>query len=190
MPRARTSEEFRRQFLKKFRKARLNTTPGDAMLLRILIEGGGARRGIEVGVANGHGAIHMGLGFERTGGRLYSIEVDPASVRTARRNLKQVGLENTVTVIEGDACEVLPALKGKFDFLFLDCWKRDYLKCLKLIEPKLKRRAIVAADNVIVYAGEMKDFLKYIHNSPLYDTVTIRASMEKGDGMTVSCKLR
>jgi len=43
---------------------------------------------------------------------------------------------------------------------------------------------------VIVHASEMRDFLRYIRTSPDYETVLVRASMEKGDGMTVSLKLR
>jgi predicted O-methyltransferase YrrM len=68
--------------------------------------------------------------------------------------------------------------------------KSDYLKYLKLIEPRLKRGAVVVADNVIKSERAMKDFLAYIQSSPNYDTVTIQASAEKGDGMTVSYKIR
>jgi DNA-binding response OmpR family regulator len=46
------------------------------------------------------------------------------------------------------------------------------------------------ADNVIVCARDMPDFLRYIKTSPDYDTVILRASMEKGDGMSVSYKIR
>ncbi len=159
-------------------------------MLRILIEASGARRGIEIGVERGFGSIHMGMGFERTGGRLYSIETDAASVLEARRNILRVGLERTVSVIEGAALEVLPALKGRFDFVFIDAVKADYLKYLKAVEGKLKPAAIVVADNVIVRADAMTNFLDYIQKSPKYDTVIIRASMEKNDGMSVSCKLR
>jgi predicted O-methyltransferase YrrM len=68
-----TSDEFRNQFVKNFKRLGLNTTVGDAMMLRILVEGTRARRGIEVGSATGFGAINMGIGFERTGGHLYTL---------------------------------------------------------------------------------------------------------------------
>jgi len=187
---AKTSEEFRKAFIEKFQRTSLNTTPGDAMMLRILVESRGARRGIEVGAASGFGAINMGIGFERTGGHLYSVEIDPRRVAETRENLAKVGLEKTVTVVEGDALKMLPTLDGEFDFLFLDAVKSDYLKYLKLVEPKLKRGAVVVADNVIKSERAMTDFLNYIQSSPDYDTVTIRASMEKGDGMTISYKIR
>jgi predicted O-methyltransferase YrrM len=184
------SVEFRNEFIRNFRRTGLNTTPGDAMMLRILVESSGAKRGIEVGSASGFGAINMGIAFERTSGHLYTLEIDPQSAKVCRDNLQKVGLENTVTCIEGDALKTLPTLEGEFDFIFIDALKQDYLKYLKLIEPKLKPGAVVVGDNVIRSARAMRDFLDYIQNSPDYDTVIIRASMEKNDGMSISYKIR
>lgn len=185
-----TSDEFRKAFLEKFQRTSLNTTPGDAMMLRILVESRNAKRGIEVGAASGFGAINMGIGFERTGGHLFSLEIDPQRARETRENLAKVGLEKTVTVVEGDALKNLPALDGRFDFIFIDAAKQQYFQYLKAVEPKLKPGAVVVADNVILSARAMKDFLDYIQTSPNYETVIIRASMEKGDGMSISYKLR
>lgn len=188
--RNKSSNEFRERFVKNFQRSRLNTTIGDAMMLRILVESSRAKRGVEVGSANGFGAINMGIAFERTGGHLYTLEIDPQMVKECRENLRKVGLENIVTCIEGDALKTLATLEGEFDFVFIDAVKRDYLKYFKLIEPKLKQGAVIVADNVIRSAGAMKDFLDYIQESPNYDTVIIRASMEKNDGMSVSYKIK
>ena len=185
-----TSREFREQFIKDFNRTGMDTTIGDAMMLRILVESARCKRGVEVGSHKGFGAINMGIGFERTGGHLYTLEIDPRRVRDCRGNLKKVGLEKTVTCVEGDALKTLTTLKGEFDFVFIDAVKRDYLKYLKLIEPKLKPGAVIVADNVIRSAGAMKDFLDYIQESPNYDTVIIRASMEKRDGLSVSYKIK
>ena len=185
-----TSDEFRNQFVKNFHRTGLNTTEGDAMMLRILVESGRFKRGIEVGSATGFGAVNMGIAFERTGGHLYTLDIDPRMVKACRDNLKKVGLENTVTCIEGDALKTLPTLEGEYDFVFIDALKSDYIKYLKLIEHKLKPGAVVVADNVIRSARAMKDFLDYIQNSPNYDTVIIRASMEKNDGMSISYKIK
>ena len=184
------SDEFRNEFVNNFRRTGLNTTVGDAMMLRILVESSGAKRGIEVGSASGFGAVNMGIGFERTGGHLYTLEIDPRSAKVCRDNLQKVGLENTVTCIEGDALKTLTTLEGEFDFIFIDAVKKDYMKYLKLVEAKLKPGAVVVGDNVIRSARAMKDFLDYIQNSPDYDTVIIRASMEKKDGMSISYKIR
>ncbi len=186
----RSKREFREQFIKDFQRTGLNTTVGDAMMLRILVESSEAKRGVEVGSASGFGAINMGIAFERTGGHLYTLEINPESVKECRENLKKVGLEDTVTCIEGDALKTLPTLKGQFDFVFIDALKSDYLKYLKIIEPKLVPGSVIVGDNVIRSARAMQDFLDYIQNNPDYDTVIIRASMEKNDGMSISYKIR
>jgi predicted O-methyltransferase YrrM len=184
------SPEFRKQFLESFHRTSLNTTPGDAMMLRILVEGSRAKRGVEVGTASGFGALNMGIAFERTGGHLWTFDINPKAVQETQENLKKVGLENVVTCVEGDALQTLLKVEGPIDFVFIDALKRDYFKYLKILEPKLKVGAIVVADNVIVSAREMKDYLDYVQNSPSYDTVIIRASLEKKDGMSVSYKIK
>ncbi|MBI4873565.1 MAG: class I SAM-dependent methyltransferase [Acidobacteria bacterium] len=185
-----SSPEFRKTFLEQFKRTGLSTTPEDAMMLRILVESMKAKRGIEVGVAAGFGAINMGIGFERNGGHLFSLEIDPKRAEDSRQNVAKVGLEKTVTVMLGDAVQVIPTLKGEFDFIFIDANKPDYLKYLKAVEPKLKVGAAVVADNVVKSAKAMADYLEYVKTSPNYDTVIIRASDEKGDGMSISYKIR
>ncbi len=184
------SDQFRKEFLEKFQRNSLSTAPGDAMLLRILVESSRAKRGIELGAAAGFGAINMGIAFERNGGQLTSMEIDPRRAQETRANIEKVGLEKTCTVAEGDALKLLPQVTGDVDFLFIDANKPDYLKYLKAIEPKLKKGALVVADNVIVSARAMADYLDYVQTSPNYDTVIIRSSMEKNDGMAVSYKVR
>jgi predicted O-methyltransferase YrrM len=184
------SKKVRDQFIESFHRTGLNTTPSDAMMLRILVECSRAKRGVEVGSFNGFGAVNMGIGFERTGGHLYTLEIDPQRVKECRDNLKKVGLEDTVTCIEGDALKTLPTLEGQFDFMFIDALKSDYMKYFKILEPKLVPGSVIVADNVIQSARAMKDFLDYIQNSPDYNTVIIRASMEKNDGMSISYKIR
>jgi predicted O-methyltransferase YrrM len=185
-----SSMEYRKNFIDTFTRTGLNTTPGDAMMLRILVESRGAKRGIEVGAASGFGAINMGIAFERTGGHLYSLEIDPKAVVETRGNLEKVGLEKTVTVMEGDALQTLGKLTGQFDFIFIDAAKSQYLGYLKAIEPKLAKGALVVADNVIKSERAMKDFLEYIQGNAGYETVIIRSSLEKGDGMLIAYKVR
>jgi predicted O-methyltransferase YrrM len=187
---ARALDASRKEFLKDFVRRGLDTAPEDAAFLRILVEGAKAKRGIEVGSYKGFGAMHMGMALERNGGHLFTHEIDPKIADECRENLKKVGLEKTVTVVTGDALKTLPQLEGEFDFVFIDARKEDYLKYLKLVEPKLKPGAIIVADNTIKSARAMQDYLDYVFKSPDYDSVTVRVSSEKGDGMTVTCKVR
>jgi caffeoyl-CoA O-methyltransferase len=185
-----TSAQFRKAYLEKFPWTGMNTTVGDAMTLRILVESAGAKSGVEVGSNSGFGAINMGIGFERTGGRLTSLEIDPLMVQTARQHLAAVGLEKTVNIVQGDALQTIPKLEGQYDFVFIDALKGDYLKYFKLLQPKLTPHAILVADNVIESARQMADFLDYMQASPDWDSSIIRASMQKNDGMLVAYRIR
>jgi predicted O-methyltransferase YrrM len=182
--------EARRAFVEGFQRIGLNSTPGDAAMLRILVESSGAKRGVEVGTATGYGSILMGLGFERSGGELISVDIDPKMVKTARENIEKMGLEKVVTVVEGDALKVLPGLEGKFDFVYLDAVKSDYLKYFKALEPKLEPGAVIVADNVIRSAKSMGDFFEAIADDPNYLSTTIRSSEVKRDGAMVIYKLK
>ncbi len=181
---------FRAEFVENFNRTALNTTPGDARMLRILVESSRAKRGIEVGTATGYGAIVMGLGFERTGGHLTTIDISPTMVVAARENLKRVKLDKTVTAVEGDALEVLPKLEGRYDFLFLDAAKSDYLKYFRAIEKRLVPGCVIVADNCIKSRAAMQDFLDLMEEDPNYQMVIIRASDEKNDGMAVIYKMK
>ncbi|RJP32410.1 MAG: methyltransferase domain-containing protein [Candidatus Omnitrophota bacterium] len=183
-------QKFREEFIKNFHRTGLNTTIGDAAFLRIMVECTNAQRGLEVGSFNGFGAINMGMGFERNGGHLFTLELDPETADKCRENIKKVGLEKTVTCITGDALQTIPKLKGKFDFVFLDAAKQDYFNYFKACLPMLKVGSVIIADNVVQSARAMKDFLDFMENDPDYDMVIIRASEEKGDGMAVIYKLK
>lgn len=180
----------RKAFVESFERIGLNSAPGDAAMLRILVESTRAKRGIEVGTATGYGAILMGIGFERTGGELITVDIDPKMVATARENLKKVGLDDIVTVIEGDALKVLPELEGQFDFVYIDAVKSDYLKYFQALEPKLSPGAVIVADNVIRSAKAMPDFFEAIAKSPHYISNTIRSDESKRDGMMVIYKVK
>lgn len=183
-------DQARDEFIANFKRTGLNTTPGDAMMLRILVASRGAKRGVEIGAATGFGAINMGIAFERNGGHLYTLEIDPKMAKATRENLKKVDLDQVVTCIEGDALKTIPTLEGEFDFVFIDALKSDYMAYFKLLEHKLKPGAVVVADNCIKSKRAMQDYLTYVHESPDYETVVIRASDEKGDGMAISYKVR
>jgi predicted O-methyltransferase YrrM len=183
-------QPMRDEYIRNFQRIGLNTTSGDAAFLRIVIESSRAKRGLEIGTATGYGAIFMGLGFERNGGHLTTIDIDPKMVKAARHSVEKMQLQRSVTVVEGDALKVIPKLEGHFDFVFIDAVKRDYRKYFEAVEPKLKPGAVIVADNVIKSADEMRTFLDVITHSPDYHTVIIRASEEKGDGMSISYKLR
>jgi predicted O-methyltransferase YrrM len=181
-------DAFREDLLRNFDRIGLNSPYEDALFLRILIQSMEAWQGLEIGSANGYGAIHMGIGFERNGGSLMTIDVDPGMVRQCRDNVARAKLDAVVTCLEGDALEVIPTLEGGFDFVFIDAGKQDYLRYLKAVEPKLAPGAVVVAHNAIAYAAAMRDYLEYVNTDAQYETVVMRTNDQ--DGMAVSYRKR
>ncbi|MFH1750234.1 MAG: class I SAM-dependent methyltransferase, partial [Candidatus Micrarchaeota archaeon] len=116
---------------------------------------------LEVGTSTGYSTIWLGLAAKKFGGKIVTIEYDPEKVRIARGNFKKAGMGKTITILEGDANEILPKLRGKVDFAFLDGVKEEYLRHFKWILPCLRRGGIVAADNAGDFAGQMGDYLAF-----------------------------
>jgi predicted O-methyltransferase YrrM len=159
----------------------------DGRLLRLLIASTGVKRALEIGGANGYSAIWIGLGLRETGGRLVSIEYDPARARQAADNVRKAGLSDIVTVVPGDAFKEIPKLSGGFDFVFLDAWKKDYKRFLDLTWPRLAPGGLFLGHNVVNKRTEMPDFLDAITRNPAVVTSIVSPS---GEGISISYKRR
>src|SRR5207302_3735096 len=103
---------------------------------------------LEIGGSRGYSAIWLAAGARILGGRVLSLEHDPAKCEAWRRNVAEAGLEDWAELIEGDAFEALPAIEDVFDLCFLDAEKDDYGRLLQLARGKLEPGALVVAANV------------------------------------------
>ena len=157
----------------------------DGRFLRVLAASSGAKHALEIGSAFGYSAIWIGLGLRETGGRLTTIEYDPARAKKAADAVRRAGLADIVTVISGDGFEKIPKVSGEFDFVFLDAWKKDYKRFFDLVFPRLAPRGLFLAHNVVNKQSEMRDFLAAINNNPALLTTIVTPS---GEGMSVSYK--
>jgi predicted O-methyltransferase YrrM len=108
---------------------------------------------LEIGGSRGYSTIWLAAGVRYFGGRVLSLEVDPAKAEAWRRNVAAAGLEEWAELLEGDAFETLPALEDVFDVCFLDAEKRDYEALFALARSKLEPGALVVADNVLSDPG-------------------------------------
>lgn len=157
----------------------------DGRFLRVMIAINRTKSALEIGGASGYSAIWMGMGLRETGGRLVTIEYDPARARELSANVRQAGLADVVQVVSGDAFEQIPQLQGTFDFVFLDAWKRDYKRFFELVYPRLDKGGLFIAHNVVNKRSEMGDFLDVIHKHPSLWTTIVSPSDE---GMSISRK--
>lgn len=152
------------------------------------------RKVLEIGTLHGYSAILIAniilgekYGKEKFASKdsgsepiLISVEKDQKLANIARKNIENSRLSKKIQVIDGDALEVIPRLKSKFNMIFLDATKSEYLKYLQLIEKfsLLNERAVVVADNVLIYENEMKDYLDYVRNSGKYISRTTETTLE------------
>jgi len=130
-------------------------------LLNILAKGAGARRILELGSSYGYSTLWLAEAARRTGGTVFSLEINSPKQEYARATIAKAGLGGHVEFFLGDALRTIAALDGPFDFVLLDLWKDLYISCFDLFYPKLKAGAIVVADNMLRPEEYLPDALKY-----------------------------
>lgn len=173
--------------IKKADTGQLAISLEDGQFLRMLVASTGRKRALEIGAASGYSAIWIGMAMRDTGGTLTTIEYDPQRAREAAANVKRAGLDDVVTVISGDAFVEIPKLSGTFDCVFVDAWKRDYIKFFDLTYPRLDDGGLFLGHNVINKKSEMADFLDRIATHPdLFSSIVAPG----GEGVSVSYKRR
>jgi len=147
---------------------------------------------LEVGTLVGYSAIRMARHLKDSG-RVTCVELSEERARSARANFKLAELSDRIEIIVGDARKVLPMLGGRFDMVFFDAVKEDYLAYLKSIEGLLHQGSVVVADNVKSHAEEVGPYLHYVRNSGKYSS-TYRESAPNfgsgpGDAVEISVRL-
>jgi predicted O-methyltransferase YrrM len=155
--------------------------PVKAKIIANIIKKHKPKRILEIGTLYGYSAIIMANLLDDAAdsvGSVVTIEIDKTVAKTARKNMEDAGLLRKVDIIVGDALEVIPRLRGKFDLLFIDATKEEYLSYLKRAEKYLGKGAVVIADNVGIYENQMLDFLEYVRNQGRYRSQTIETKLE------------
>jgi predicted O-methyltransferase YrrM len=172
--------------------------PEVAKLLEVITKINQTKSILEVGTAIGYSAIIFTKAMGD--GKLTSIERRSDMVEIARKNIEIAGLKDQIEIIEGCAEEILPNIEGKFDLIFLDAAKGQYMKFLSSSINLLKKGGILVSDNVL-YKGmiasdeyvvrrkitivkRMRKYLDYIMDHP--DLTTSLLPM--GDGVALSYK--
>ena len=105
-------------------------------------------RVLEVGTAVGFSAILMSE-YLPEGSHITTIENYEKRIPIARNNFKRAGKEEQITLIEGDALEVMKTLEGPYDFIFMDAAKGQYLNFLPWIMEVLTCGGVLVTDNIL-----------------------------------------
>jgi predicted O-methyltransferase YrrM len=154
-------------------------------LLYVLTVSRRAHSVVEFGCSLGLSTIFLAAGLRDNGGAgsLVTTELLPGKAKTARENLTEAGLDDLVELRVGDALQTLANLTEPVDLLFLDGRNDLYLPVLRLLEPRLARNALVAADLNV----EDPDLLPYLEHvrDPAEGYFSINLPLDAGVELSV-----
>ena len=153
------------------------------------------KRILEIGSAEGLTSCAMLLSSDAT---LTAIELDSARAARSREHFKAFGVSGRVTLLEGDAGEILPMLEGGYDLIFLDGPKVQYLKYLPECKRLLKKGGVLLSDDILLFGwvrGEppkkrrmlvehIREYLLALEEDKELDTQIL----ELGEGLAVSVR--
>jgi len=128
---------------------------------------------LEIGGSRGYSSIWLGAGVRYLGGRVLSLENDPAKVEAWRRNVADAGLADWCELIDGDALEVVPGIADVFDVVFLDAEKEQYEQLFTQARTKLEAGAVVIADNVLSHEDVLGAYSRARQSDPTLESVTV-----------------
>ena len=170
--------------------------------LKVLLAMKKPKRILEVGTAVGFSALLMSE-YAPADCQITTIEKYEKRIPIARENFKRAGKETQITLLEGDAMEILKGLTGSFDFIFMDAAKGQYIYYLPEVLRLLEKNGVLVSDNVLqegeiiesrfaverrnrTIHSRMREYLYELKHHPLLETSIIPL----GDGVSVSIKVR
>lgn len=128
---------------------------------------------LEIGGSRGYSTIWLAAGARMLGGRVLSLEKDPARCTAWRSNVAAAGLEEWAELVEADAYGTLEATEDVFDLVFLDAEKDDYEELFRLARPLLEPGGLVVADNVLSHAETLGSYSGARQADPTLSSVTV-----------------
>lgn len=170
--------------------------------LKVLLAIKKPKRILEVGTAVGFSAILMSE-YAPEDAHITTIEKYEKRIPIAKENFRRAGKEEKITLIEGDAMEVLQSLDDKFDFIFMDAAKGQYIYYLPEVVRLLEKDGVFVTDNVLqdgdiiesrfaverrnrTIHSRMRDYLYELKHHKVLETSIIPL----GDGVALSTKVR
>ncbi|MEU6092757.1 class I SAM-dependent methyltransferase [Streptomyces sp. NPDC047085] len=140
---------------------------------------------VEFGMSFGISTLYLAAALRDNGaGRVVTTELSKGKIAAACSTFAETGLDDLITVLEGDARDTLRSLDGPADFVLLDGWKDLCLPVLRLLEPRLQPGTLVVADDIDL--SSLRPYLDYVRDPANgYQSVTFPVE----DGMEISCRL-
>ena len=154
------------------------------------------KRILEIGTAVGYSAICFSK-YLAEDGIIDTIERNEERIAYAKRNIKEMDLNNKIKIYEGDAVEILPNLNNKYDMVFIDAAKGKYTFFLEQSLRMLNKKGIIFADNILYKGYVLSDYNKHkqrtaVRNLREYIKQTTENTdlktqiLEVGDGLAIT----
>lgn len=166
----------------------MNVPVTDGQLLHDLIVKNGYKSAVEIGTSTGHSGVWIAWALSKTGGKLITIEIDENRHRQALENFKKAGVSEYVDARLGNAHDLVPQLKGPFDFVFSDADKDWYKNYFIEMAPKLRVGGCYTSHNVNKSnpRGWVGEYVKFLESREDFKTTFD----ERGGGVSVSYKTK
>lgn len=141
------------------RLSRLRQIPPETgRFLALMLAGAPAGEVIEIGTSAGYSTLWLALACETGNRTITTFEVLPEKVKLAQENFRIAEVEKTVTLIQGDARQLIQDM-DQIAFCFLDAEKEVYADCYELVIPKLVKNGLLIADNAINHQATLQPML-------------------------------
>jgi predicted O-methyltransferase YrrM len=180
---------------RKLPMAGMQIGPDQGALLQVLVRILGAKRCIEVGTFTGYSALAVALALPRDG-KLVCCDVSEEWTAIGRRYWKRAGVERKIELRLGPALDTLKALKGRFDFAFIDADKPNYWKYYERCLALLRKGGLIAVDNTL-WGGSVINPQKQSESTVALREFNRRVAKDRrvdialltiGDGLTLAVK--
>ena len=167
----------------------MNVSEADGKVLYDIIIKNKYSKALEIGTSTGHSAIWIAWALSKTGGKLITVEINEGRYKQALANFEEAGLSDYIDARLADAHELVPKLKGPFDFVFCDADKGWYKNYLIAVLPKLEVGGCYTAHNVSGRrrgrAWGVGEFVDYLESLPYMETTYDDSSWS---GISISYK--
>ena len=189
-------KELRREIAQKTINPEMSTNAYQGRLLSIISKIVRPINILEIGTFAGYSSLCLAEGLSSQG-KIITIDNSENAEFLRNKYFEKSGFNKQINFLQGNALEIIPALKESFDIVFIDADKQNYWTYLNLVFPKLNSKGIVLADNVL-WSGkvlgdekEMDEETKAIHyfNKRLLEDTRFEAFMLPiRDGLTIARK--
>lgn len=162
-----------------------------ARLLRLLLRLKTPNKVLEIGTSIGYSTASIAMVLKEWKGKIITIELDPYIAQQARKNFERWGITEIVDIRIGDAMELLPDLKEKFDFIFFDPFNDVYPLLLPYCIQLMNKGGILIADDTLSpifknasYNSPLHKYNQIISKLPDFESTILAV----GDGVTIAVK--